>query len=110
VSVNNILPLGQITHPLLTRDISFGILIFEYTVNLISLIECKDKRTERVIKTTGSCYGIAYHKGTLLLCERSRGLIKIELSNDRFTTLVKDVNLPDDHLVITLLPCCNKKM
>jgi hypothetical protein len=40
--VNNILPLGQITHPLLLCDISFGILIFEYTVNLISLIECKD--------------------------------------------------------------------
>jgi hypothetical protein len=40
--VSNILPLGQITHPILTRDISVGILIFEYKVNLISLIECKD--------------------------------------------------------------------
>jgi hypothetical protein len=34
-------PLGQITHPLLLCAISFGILIFEYKVNLISLIECK---------------------------------------------------------------------
>jgi hypothetical protein len=40
-SVNNILPLGQITHPLLLCDISVGILIFEYKVSLISLIECK---------------------------------------------------------------------
>jgi hypothetical protein len=30
---------GQITHPLLLFDISSGILIFEYKVSLISLIE-----------------------------------------------------------------------
>jgi hypothetical protein len=42
LSVNNILPLGQITHPLLIFDISFGILIFEYKDSLISLIACTD--------------------------------------------------------------------
>jgi hypothetical protein len=39
---DGIIPLEQITHPLLLCDISFGILIFEYKVSLISLIESKD--------------------------------------------------------------------
>jgi hypothetical protein len=67
----------------------------------ILIINIDTKCTERVIKTTGMCYGITYHKGTLLLCERSRGLIKIELSDDRITTLVEDVNLPDQSFVTT---------
>jgi hypothetical protein len=67
----------------------------------IRIINIDTKRTERVIKTTGSCYGIAYHKGTLLWCEGSRGLIKIELSDNRITTLVEDVKLPDQSFVTT---------
>jgi hypothetical protein len=67
----------------------------------IRIINIDTKCTERVIKTTGSCYGIAYHKGTLLWCERSRGLIKIELSDNRITTLVEDVKLPDQSFVTT---------
>jgi DNA-binding beta-propeller fold protein YncE len=35
------------------------------------------------------------------LCEGSRGLIKIELSDDRITTLVEDVKLPDQSFVTT---------
>ena len=67
----------------------------------IRIINIDTKCTERVIKTTGSCYGIAYHKGTLLWCEGSRGLIKIELSDNRITTLVEDVKLPDQSFVTT---------
>jgi hypothetical protein len=67
----------------------------------IHIINIDTKRTERFIKTTGRCYGIAYHKGTLLWCEGSRGLIKIELSDDRITTLVEDVKLPLDSFVTT---------
>ena len=62
----------------------------------IRIINIDTKRTERVIKTTDRCYGIAYHKGTLLLCERSRGLNKIELSDGRITTLVEDAMLPGE--------------
>jgi hypothetical protein len=67
----------------------------------IRIINIDTKRTERVIKTTSRCYGIAYHKGTLLWCEESRGLIKIGLSDDRITTLVEDVKLPADSFVTT---------
>ena len=67
----------------------------------IRIINIDIKRTERVIKTTDRCYGITYHKGTLLLCEESRGLIKIELSDVRITTLVEDVKLPADSFVTT---------
>jgi hypothetical protein len=59
------------------------------------------KCTERVIKITVSCYGIAYHKGALLWCEGSRGLNKMELSDDRITTLVEDVKLPHESFVTT---------
>jgi hypothetical protein len=67
----------------------------------IRIINIDTKRTVRVIKTTGSCYGIAYHKGTLLLCEKSKRLIKIELSDGRITTLAKDVKLPAGSFVTT---------
>ena len=67
----------------------------------IRIINIDTKCTERVIKSTGMCYGITYHKGTLLLCVGSKGLIKIELSDDRITTLVEDVNLPDQSFVTT---------
>jgi hypothetical protein len=53
-----------------------------------STINIDTKRTEIVIKTTSKCYGIAYHKGTLLWCEGSRGLNKMELSDGRIITSV----------------------
>ena len=71
------------------------------TSNDIRIINIDTKRTERVIKTTNSCYGMAYHKGALLLCEESKGLIKIELSDGRITILVKDVSLPSESFVTT---------
>jgi hypothetical protein len=67
----------------------------------IRIINIDTKRTESVIKTTDRCYGIAYHKGTLLSCEGSRGLIKMELSDGRITTLVEDVKLPGESFVTT---------
>jgi hypothetical protein len=53
----------------------------------VRIINIDTKRTERLINTTGMCYGIAYHKGTLLWCEGSKGLIKMELSDGRIITL-----------------------
>ena len=67
----------------------------------VRIINIDTKCTERVIKTTGSCYGIEYHKGTLLWCEESRGLNKIELFDDRNTTLVEDVKLPNQSFITT---------
>ena len=67
----------------------------------IRIINIDTKRTERVIKTTSRCYGIAYHKGVLLWCAESRGLNKIELSDDKITTLVEDVKLPGESFATT---------
>jgi outer membrane protein assembly factor BamB len=71
------------------------------TSNDIRIINIDTKRTERVINTTGMCYGIEYHNGTLLLCEESKGLNKMELSDGRITTLVEDAKLPDQSFVTT---------
>jgi hypothetical protein len=65
----------------------------------IRIINIDTKQTERVIKTTSRCYGITYHKGTLLWCEGTRGLNKVELSDDILTTLVKDLKLSDQSFV-----------
>ena len=89
--------------PYYPRDVT---LIDESTVAVstsggIRIINIDTKRPERVIKPTVVCYGIAYHKGTLLLCERSRGLIKIELSEGRITTLVEDIKLSAESFATT---------
>ena len=89
--------------PHLSRDVT---LIDDSTVAVstsgnVRIINIDTKCTKRVIKTTGGCYGIAYHKGMLLVCEGSKGLIKMELSDGRITTLVKDVKLPGESFVTT---------
>jgi DNA-binding beta-propeller fold protein YncE len=67
----------------------------------VRIINIDTKCTERVIKTTSRCYGITYHKGRLLFCEESRGLMKMELSDDRIITLVEDVKLPGESFATT---------
>ena len=89
--------------PYYSRDVT---LIDDSTVAVstssdIRIINIDTKQTERVIKTTGRCYGITYHKGTLLWCEGTRGLNKIELSDDIITTIVKDIKLSDESFVTT---------
>jgi WD40 repeat protein len=87
-------------HP---RDVTFidDSTVAVSTSNDIRIINIDTKQTKRVIKATDRCYGITYHKGTLLLCEGTRGLNKIELSDGRITTLVKDVKLSDESFVTT---------
>ena len=89
--------------PYFSRDVTLidDSIVAVSTSGDVRIINIDTKRTERVIKPTGECYGIAYHKGTLLLCERSRGLIKIELSDGIITTLVEDVKLPDESFLTT---------
>jgi hypothetical protein len=86
-----------------TRDVTFinDSTVAVFTAADIRIINIDTKQTERVIKTTGRCYVITYHKGTLLWCEGTRGLNKIELSDDSITTLVEDVMLSDESFVTT---------
>jgi gas vesicle protein len=55
-------------------------------------ISCTKMKTR--IKTSKPCYGITHHKGVLLWCEYQRGIQMMKLSDDRVTTLVKQINLP----------------
>jgi DNA-binding beta-propeller fold protein YncE len=72
-----------------------------FTAADMHIINIDTKQTERVIKAAGRCYGITYHKGTLLWCEGTRGLNKMELSDDSIITLVEDAMLPDQSFVTT---------
>ena len=67
----------------------------------IEIINIDTKKTERRISTAQPCYGITYHNGVLLWCEEKKGLQMMKLSEDRNTTLVKQINLPSLSYVTT---------
>jgi glucose dehydrogenase len=74
--------------------------------NGIEIINIDTKTTERGINTAQCCYGITYHNGVLLWCEEQRGIQMMKLSDDRSTTLVKQISLPSDSYITT----CGEKI
>ena len=72
----------------------------------IEIINSDTKTTERRINTSQRCYGITYHNGVLLWCEERRGIQMMKLSDDRSTTLVKQISLPSDSYITT----CREKI
>ena len=60
----------------------------------IAIINLDTKTTERRINTAQRCCGITYHNGVLLWCEEKKGLQMMKLSEDRITTLVRQIKLP----------------
>jgi len=64
------------------------------TDNGIEIINIDSTKTKRRIKTSKPCYGITHHNGVLLWCEYRRGIQMMKLSDDKVTTLVKQINLP----------------
>jgi DNA-binding beta-propeller fold protein YncE len=63
------------------------------TTNGIIIVNIYLVTTERFIKTSKPCRGITYHNGVLLWCEYERGIQMMQLSDDRVTTLVKQLSL-----------------
>jgi DNA-binding beta-propeller fold protein YncE len=63
------------------------------TMNGIGIVNIDSAETERFIKTSKPCRGITYHNGVLLWCEYERGIQMMQLSDDRVTTLVKQLKL-----------------
>jgi hypothetical protein len=61
------------------------------TDNGIEIINIDTEKPERRINTSQWCYGIAYHNGVLLWCEVERSIHMMKLSEDRITTLVKQI-------------------
>jgi len=71
------------------------------TINGIEIININSTKTERYIKTSKTCHGIAYHNGVLLWCEKQRGIQMIKLYDGRVTTLVKQGNFPYESSITT---------
>jgi DNA-binding beta-propeller fold protein YncE len=72
----------------------------------IEIININTNKTERCINTNQWCYGITYHNGVLLWCEVNRGIQMMKLSDDKITTLVKQIRLPSDSYITT----CREKI
>jgi DNA-binding beta-propeller fold protein YncE len=67
----------------------------------IEIINIDSAKTERFIKTSEPCRGITHHNGVLLWCEYQRGIQMMQLSDDKITTLVKQINLTYDTYIAT---------
>jgi hypothetical protein len=59
----------------------------------IENININSNNTKRSITSSKPCRGITHHNGVLLWCEEQRGIQMMKLSDDRVTTLVKQLNL-----------------
>jgi hypothetical protein len=67
----------------------------------ISIINIASKKTEKIINTSNMCYGITYNEGSLLFCEKSKGISRVQLSDNSISLLVKQEKFPYHTHVIT---------
>jgi gas vesicle protein len=67
----------------------------------IEIININSTKTERRIEIRRPCHGITHHNGVLLWCENQKGIQMMKLSDDRVTTLVKQINLPYNSYLTT---------
>ena len=67
----------------------------------ISILNIASKKIEKIINTSGSCYGITQNEGSLLFCEESRGISRVQLSDNSISLLVKQRGFPNWAYVIT---------
>ena len=47
------------------------------------------------------CYGITYNEGSLLFCEKSKGILRVQLSDNSISLLLKQERCPYGAYVIT---------
>lgn len=67
----------------------------------INIINIASKKIDKIINTSGMCYGITQNEGSLLFCERSRGISRVQLSDNSISLLVKQEGLPYYMYIIT---------
>ena len=67
----------------------------------IHILNIASKQIEKIINTSGWCYGITQNEGSLLFCEKSRGISRVQLSDNNISLLVKQEEFPDCTYVIT---------
>jgi DNA-binding beta-propeller fold protein YncE len=66
----------------------------------ITILNIASKKIEKIINTSYWCYGIAQNEGLLLLCEGSRGISKVQVSDNSISLLVKQEGFPNCTYVI----------
>jgi hypothetical protein len=67
----------------------------------INIIHIASKKIETIINTSSWCYGITYNEGSLLFCEKSKGISRVQLSDNSISLLLKQERFLDDAYVIT---------
>ena len=67
----------------------------------ISILNISSKKIEKIINTSASCYGITQSEGSLLFCGESRGISRVQLSDNSISLLVKHKGFPTWAYVIT---------
>jgi DNA-binding beta-propeller fold protein YncE len=59
----------------------------------INILNIASKKIEKMINTSHGCYGIAQYEGLFMLCEESRGISRIQLSDNSISLLIKQGGL-----------------
>ena len=67
----------------------------------INIINIASKKTENIINTSNGCYGITQNEGSLSFCEKSKGISRIQLSDNSISLLLKQERFPCKTYVIT---------
>ena len=67
----------------------------------INILNIASKQIEKIINTSHDCFGITQYEGSLLFCEGSRGISRVQLSDSRMSLLVKQERFPNWTYVIT---------
>jgi hypothetical protein len=55
----------------------------------ISILNIASKKIEKIINTSHECYGITQNEGSLLFCEKTKGISRVQLSDNSISLLVK---------------------
>ena len=67
----------------------------------IIILNIASKKIEKIINTSHECYGITQNEGSLLFCERTKGISRVQLSNNSISLLVKQEGCHSYTYVIT---------
>ena len=67
----------------------------------IRIINIVSKKTEKIIKTSNWCRGITQNEESLFFCAISKGISRVQLSDNSISLLLKQERFPDDAYVIT---------
>ena len=67
----------------------------------ISIINITSKKTETIIKTSNWCYGITQNEGSLFFCAVSKGISRVQLSDNSISLLLKQKKIPDCAYAVT---------